>query len=59
MADLKWSVEVCVDGELLVLISDDTVTGRENMSAEELDTIRECAKQLSCFAGEQAVTPFI
>ena len=46
-----WSVTVTRDGESLVTIDSMMLSGKANLSEEELETIRQAARHLLGFAG--------
>jgi hypothetical protein len=53
MTNEHWSVEVGVDGETKLCISDNGLSGVDNI-ADYVDTIRMIARQLLGFIGKES-----
>lgn len=53
-AEKHWSVEVRRDGESLLVIESNFMSGKNELSEDDLEQIRSCGEHLIAFAGKRS-----
>lgn len=59
MTDKKWAVGVYIEGEQILIISDDSVSGLTDLTEEQLKYVSLAGQNLVSFAGKDSLDNFI